>query len=251
VVAAESGPVAGQRWLAVSSSGATLSVALAVGNQRYVHEVAPTRGSPRQITPLIDAVLHQAQLTLADVDVWVVDTGPGTFTGLRQGLALLRGFAFALQKPLYGVSALDALVAQSPEPTALVVLPARTDTWYVGLRHQGLVTQVCLTAADLTNWWSAQQITTQTPLGVVGPSVLSAPWQALLAPYSLVPLATTLSAAQCLDVAQLDLIPLAGPDPLLVVPHYLLASEPEQARGEIQQVVLPADQRVPWPMSGT
>lgn len=251
MVAAESQAVQGQRWLAVSSSGTTLSVALAVGTRRYVAEMAPSRGSPRQITPLVDAVLHQAQLTLADVDVWVVDTGPGTFTGLRQGLALLRGFAFALQKPLFGVSALDALLALSEQPTALVVLPARTDTWYVGLRHQGQVTQVCLTETELANWWSAQQIAAQTQLGVVGPTVLPAPWQSLLAPYSLVSLVTTLTAAHCLDVAQMDLIPLAGPDPLLVAPHYLLASEPEQARGEIQQVVLPADQRVPLPLSPT
>jgi tRNA threonylcarbamoyladenosine biosynthesis protein TsaB len=248
VVVAESPAVAGHRWLAVSSSGTSLSVALAVGDQRYVLDVAPTRGSPRQITPLVHAVLLEARLTLADVDVWVVDTGPGTFTGLRQGLALLRGFAFALQKPLLGVSALDVLLALSVQPTALVVLPARTDTWYVGLRHQGQVTHVCLTASDLADWWSAQQVAPQTQLGVVGPTVLAALWQSLLTPYQLTHLPTTLTAAHCLDVVQTARIPLSGPDPLLVVPHYLLASEPEQARGEIRQVVLPADQRVPPPV---
>lgn len=247
MVAAGSPVEAPQRWLAVSSSGTTLSVVLAVGHQRYLRETAPGRGSPRQLTPLIEAVLQEAGLTLADVDVWVVDTGPGTFTGLRQGLALLRGLAFALHKPLYGVSALDALLALSPQPTALAVLPARTDTWYVGLRHNGQLTHACVQAPDLADWWRSQAVAGDGQLAVVGTEVLPSAWQRLLAPYSVVSLPNLLSASHCLAAVQLGQVAIAGPDPLLVIPHYLLASEPEQLRGEVRQEALVSDQRVPQP----
>ena len=45
----------------------------------------------------------------ADIDVFAVATGPGSFTGLRVGIATMQGLAFAKRKPLIGVSALDAL----------------------------------------------------------------------------------------------------------------------------------------------
>jgi tRNA threonylcarbamoyladenosine biosynthesis protein TsaB len=55
------------------------------------------------------ALLDRTGVTLADIDVYAVSTGPGSFTGLRVGIATMQGLAFAAEKPLIGVSALDAL----------------------------------------------------------------------------------------------------------------------------------------------
>jgi tRNA threonylcarbamoyladenosine biosynthesis protein TsaB len=54
-------------------------------------------------------VLERARLGLADVEVFAVATGPGSFTGLRVGIAAMQGLALAADRPLVGVSVLDAL----------------------------------------------------------------------------------------------------------------------------------------------
>jgi tRNA threonylcarbamoyladenosine biosynthesis protein TsaB len=62
-------------------------------------------------------LLNAAGVSLAEVDVYAVATGPGSFTGLRVGIATMQGLAFAAGKPLIGISALDALAdvgLQSP-----------------------------------------------------------------------------------------------------------------------------------------
>jgi tRNA threonylcarbamoyladenosine biosynthesis protein TsaB len=56
------------------------------------------------------ALLDRAGNRLADIDIFAVATGPGSFTGLRIGIATMQGLAFAERKPLVGISGFDALV---------------------------------------------------------------------------------------------------------------------------------------------
>jgi tRNA threonylcarbamoyladenosine biosynthesis protein TsaB len=70
----------------------------------------------RAISVLADAdeLLRAAGLTPADLDLLAVGVGPGSFTGVRIGLAAARGLGFALDLPVAGVSTLDALAAGAP-----------------------------------------------------------------------------------------------------------------------------------------
>ena len=73
-------------------------------------------------------------LTLRDVELYAVANGPGSFTGIRTGLAAVQGWATALAKPVVGVSVLDAMiqVAQPETERAMAVLDARRSEFYVG-----------------------------------------------------------------------------------------------------------------------
>jgi len=71
----------------------------------------------------VDALLRQGGRRATDVDAIAVGVGPGSFTGVRIGLATVRGLALALGVPAAGVSTLDALAAGAPG--ALPVVDAK------------------------------------------------------------------------------------------------------------------------------
>ena len=62
-----------------------------------------------RILPIIDYLLKFSKTDINEIDLFVSGIGPGSFTGIRIGLSIAKGFSFALKKPLIGVSSLDAL----------------------------------------------------------------------------------------------------------------------------------------------
>ncbi len=101
------------------------------------------------LLPLIDRVLGEAGLAIADIDAVAVGAGPGSFTGLRIGMSTAKGLAFSIDAPLWPVSSLAAL-AQAAVDTgavpadALIVplLDARRDEVFAGFYalQSGVVT---------------------------------------------------------------------------------------------------------------
>jgi tRNA threonylcarbamoyladenosine biosynthesis protein TsaB len=69
------------------------------------------RGHAEALVPLLQRVMREAGLTFPEIDRIAVTTGPGSFTGLRVGIAAARGIALAAEKPAVGVSTLSAYAA--------------------------------------------------------------------------------------------------------------------------------------------
>lgn len=61
------------------------------------------------VLPMAQSLLHSCNLTAADVDAVAVAAGPGSFTGVRIGVAAAKGFAWGAELPCYGVSTLEAM----------------------------------------------------------------------------------------------------------------------------------------------
>lgn len=93
-----------------------------------------TRGHAEALMPMLETVLAEAALGFADLDALAVTVGPGTFTGLRVGLAAARGLALARNLPLVGITTLEA-VAAPVNPVAgevvAAVFDARRDEVYL------------------------------------------------------------------------------------------------------------------------
>jgi tRNA threonylcarbamoyladenosine biosynthesis protein TsaB len=81
------------------------------------------------------SLLDRTHLTLQEIDVYAVATGPGSFTGLRVGIASMQGLAFGAGKPLLGVSVLDALaqVASGSAPRVATWVDAWRGEVYAAL----------------------------------------------------------------------------------------------------------------------
>ena len=102
-----------QGSVALARDGALVAV--------YAGDAGTTHGERLPGDALQALTAHS--LRVSDVDVFAVASGPGSFTGLRIGIATMQGLALANGKPLVGISALDALNALvrslSPQPLAL------------------------------------------------------------------------------------------------------------------------------------
>lgn len=123
--------------LLTTSSGAPLILSLetatevrSVAVMQGARVLAVTRGSVQKenaarVLHDIDEALSRSDRKLRDIELFAVATGPGSFTGLRSGLATIKAFASTLHRPVVGVPTLHAIAAACGKtPRVLAVLPA-------------------------------------------------------------------------------------------------------------------------------
>lgn len=102
------------RLLAIDTSGRALSAALAEDGE-VIASFGVDEGKNHSLTllPNLQRLLQEQQLTLDQMDAFAVTIGPGSFTGLRIGLATVKAWGQALEKPLVAISTLDAAAASA------------------------------------------------------------------------------------------------------------------------------------------
>jgi tRNA threonylcarbamoyladenosine biosynthesis protein TsaB len=101
------------RILGIDTSSRFNTIGLINGDQILADFTWESRDSLQKIILNIDLVLRKGGLTLADVDGLAVGIGPGSWTGVRVGVTVSKILAYATNKPICGVSSLDALAYQA------------------------------------------------------------------------------------------------------------------------------------------
>ncbi|AOY75730.1 tRNA (adenosine(37)-N6)-threonylcarbamoyltransferase complex dimerization subunit type 1 TsaB [Clostridium formicaceticum] len=88
----------------------------------------------QKLMPMMEEVLKSCELSPKEIDVFAVSLGPGSFTGLRIGLATIKAMAQALDKPVVGVSTLEGLAFNLVHCEALIcpIIDAQRDLVYTG-----------------------------------------------------------------------------------------------------------------------
>ncbi len=109
------------------------------------------------VLPLIESLLAKAQITVQQLSGIAVSIGPGSFTGLRIGLATAKGIAYESGLPLVGVSTLHANAARVSHFEGIIasLLDARKSELYLALFRRDGMTTTRLTADSLTSLQSA------------------------------------------------------------------------------------------------
>ncbi len=128
------------RILAADTSAKTATVALfenGVMIAEYTQNIGLTHSEG--FLPLVESMLKETKRELCEIDYFAITNGPGSFTGLRIGVATVKGLAHAVNKPLVEISTLDALSENVPHFSGYVcpMLDARRQEVYAAVYKDG------------------------------------------------------------------------------------------------------------------
>ena len=140
--------------LALDSTAKTSTVAvLENDNLLGLYSVNIQNTHSETLLPMVKSLLESLRLTNEDIDAYAVSEGPGSFTGVRIGVATIKALAFGREKPCVGVSTIEAL-AQNLEGTKGIICPimnARRGQVYTGafLNGERFINDCCMMLDDL------------------------------------------------------------------------------------------------------
>lgn len=101
--------------LDTSTEACSVAVLCMTDKQHVVsdHFMLAPREHTAKILPTVEKVLQQSGLKLPDIDVVAYGRGPGSFTGVRIGISIAQGLAYGIEKPMVGISTLQAMAQQA------------------------------------------------------------------------------------------------------------------------------------------
>lgn len=110
-------------------------------------------GHAENLVPMIEDMMKNISLKIEDIDLFAVTIGPGSFTGLRIGVATMKAFAHLYNKPIIGINTLEALAYNLGfEATRVPMIDARRNRVYTGiysLENDKLVEKMKVDAVDI------------------------------------------------------------------------------------------------------
>lgn len=126
--------------LGIESSAVSAGCALMDGGRLVAEQFLNTKHTHSQtLLPMVESMLKSAGVTLGDIDLIAVSAGPGSFTGLRIGVAAVKGMAMGAGIRCAGVSTLEAIAHNLSwaECTVCVLMDARCGQFYNALFRCG------------------------------------------------------------------------------------------------------------------
>jgi tRNA threonylcarbamoyladenosine biosynthesis protein TsaB len=159
------------RVLAIDTALAACSVAVfdSEANSMLANQsLAMTRGHAEALMPLVERVMAEAGISFTGIDRVAVTTGPGSFTGLRVGVAAARGIAIAAEMPAIGITTLSAYAAPYQAEGHFPIIAA------IDARHDHVYFQVfapggrAVGEPRLAPWREAAEAAAAAPARLVG-----------------------------------------------------------------------------------
>lgn len=110
--------------LAIDTTTKFLCLGLYSDGKFYEYRLLTERRLSELLVPAIRRVVCAAGLNIGDIDYFACGTGPGSFTGLRIGLATVKGLSAAGDKPVIGVPTLDTLASNAGDAAGRLIIAA-------------------------------------------------------------------------------------------------------------------------------
>jgi len=148
--------------LAADSSLPILSVALLADRSLLGSIALEGKGSRNEkLLPAIDWLLAEAGVDRREIELFATTRGPGSFTGVRIGLATMQGLALALGRPVCALSTHEAIALGDPDPGRIAIVDdAGRGEFYVSLFHR----HAEIVAPRLATVKEGQELTSQAGL---------------------------------------------------------------------------------------
>ena len=160
--------------LALEFSSAQRSVAIACDGVHVREAIESGRGNTMQPFAMIESVLADAQVAREAVERIVVGLGPGSYTGIRAGIALAQGWQLARNVQLAGVSSAEAIAAQAHadglRSRVNVVIDAQRGEFYLGVWELSDETHREASPLRIVSWEALDSLA-QAGEPIIGPEV--------------------------------------------------------------------------------
>ena len=143
--------------LAIDSTAKTSTVAILENDTLLALFSANIQNTHSEtLLPMIKSLLETLKLSNDDIDAYAVSEGPGSFTGVRIGVATIKGLAFSRNKPCVGISTIEALSSNMEGFSGIVapIMNARRGQVYTGAFLNGvrILADQCMMLTDLLSF---------------------------------------------------------------------------------------------------
>jgi len=126
--------------LSMDTSSVNATVAVCDDNKILgEYTIGNERAHSQIIMPMLEDMLKRSNLSIKDIDIFAVALGPGSFTGLRIGVAAMKTLALSLNKKIIGVSSLDSVAENFPWQDKYIcpIFDARRNDVYNAIYYNG------------------------------------------------------------------------------------------------------------------